>query len=170
MNRITVIGCPGSAKSTFARGLCDKTGLALYYLDMAWHKSDKTKISGEKFYKKFKQWIFDTPKNVFRKFTICRNNTKIKMQIYLKQEKMIKGGRVFTPNVNPRFSILNPEYTYSVPKYQMVSGVFDIMSHLMEQYFSGDDNNTTDYVIEGVMESLINATRKARIHKQCILV
>lgn len=82
------------------------------------------------------------------------------------EDKMIKGGRVFTPDVNPKFSILNPEYTYSVPKYQMVSGVFDIMSHLMEQYFSGDDDNTTDYVIEGVMSSLINATRKALLNPQ----
>lgn len=82
------------------------------------------------------------------------------------EEKMIKGGRVFTPDVNPKFSILNPEYTYSVPKYQMVSGVFDIMSHLMEQYFSGDDENTTDYVIEGVMESLINSARKAIVNPE----
>lgn len=51
------------------------------------------------------------------------------------EEKMIKTGRVFPPNVYPKFSILNPEYTFSVPKEQMVSGVFDIMSHLMEQYF-----------------------------------
>ena len=80
------------------------------------------------------------------------------------EDKMIKGGRVFTPDVNPKFSILNPEYTFSVPKYQMVSGVFDIMSHLMEQYFSGDDDNTTDYVIEGVMESLINSTSKALVN------
>lgn len=43
------------------------------------------------------------------------------------EDKMIKGGRVFTPNVNPKFSILNPEYTYTVSKYQMVSGVFDVM-------------------------------------------
>ena len=77
------------------------------------------------------------------------------------EEQMIKEGRVFTPEQNPKFSILNPEYTYSVPKIQMVSGVFDVMSHLMEQYFSGDDDNTTDYVIEGVMKSLIKSARVA---------
>lgn len=77
------------------------------------------------------------------------------------EEKMIKNGRVFPPNVYPKFSILNPELTYSVPKIQMVSGVFDIFSHLMEQYFSGDDDCTTDYVIEGVMESLIYSARVA---------
>lgn len=72
---------------------------------------------------------------------------------------MVKEGRVFPPEVNPKFSILNPEYTYSVPKLQMVSGIFDIMSHLCEQYFSGDDDNTTDYLIEAVMKSLINSAR-----------
>lgn len=74
---------------------------------------------------------------------------------------MIKEGRVFPPEVYPKFSILNPEYTYSVPKIQMVSGIFDIMSHLCEQYFSGDDDNTTDYLIEAVMKSLIQSARVA---------
>ena len=77
------------------------------------------------------------------------------------EELKIKKGRVFPANVNPKFSILNPEYTYSVSKYQMTSGIFDIMSHLMEQYFSGEDDNVTDYLIEGVLENLIGATRKA---------
>ncbi len=77
------------------------------------------------------------------------------------EEKMLKCGRVFPANVNPRFSILNPEYTYTVPKNQMVSGIFDTLSHLMEQYFSGDDDNTTDYVLEGVMRSLIHSSYAA---------
>ncbi|MDY2980256.1 MAG: iron-containing alcohol dehydrogenase [Fusobacterium sp.] len=77
------------------------------------------------------------------------------------EEKMLKNGRVFPANVYPKFSILNPEYTYTIPKNQMVSGIFDTLSHLMEQYFSGDDNNTTDYVIEGVMNALIDNARVA---------
>lgn len=77
------------------------------------------------------------------------------------EDVKIKEGRIFPPEVNPKFSILNPEYTYSVSKYQMTSGIFDIISHLLEQYFSGEDDNTTDYLIEGVLESLIVATRKA---------
>lgn len=77
------------------------------------------------------------------------------------EEKMLKNGRVYPPNVYPKFSILNPEYTYTVPKYQMASGIFDTMSHLMEQYFSGDDDNTTDYIIEGVLRSLIHSARAA---------
>ncbi len=77
------------------------------------------------------------------------------------EEKMLKNGRVFPANVNPKFSILNPEYTFTVPKYQMASGIFDTMSHLMEQYFSGNDDNTTDYVLEGVMRSLIVSAKTA---------
>lgn len=77
------------------------------------------------------------------------------------EAEMIKGGRVFPSNVNPRFSILNPEYTYTVPKYQMASGIFDTMSHLMEQYFSGNDDNTTDYILEGVMKSLVHSAETA---------
>ncbi|KGY13980.1 butanol dehydrogenase [Vibrio tubiashii] len=72
-----------------------------------------------------------------------------------------KAGRVFPPNVYPKFSILNPEYTYTVSQYQMVSGVFDTMSHLMEQYFSDQGANTTDYVIESLLKSSIDNVRVA---------
>lgn len=78
------------------------------------------------------------------------------------EDEKIKTGRVFDASVYPKFSILNPEYTYSVPERQMVSGIFDIFSHLMEQYFSGDDDNTTDYVIEGVIKSLIKSSKIAK--------
>ena len=79
----------------------------------------------------------------------------------------LKIGRVYPlALVTPRFSILNPEYTYSVPNYQMISGIFDIFSHLMEQYFSGDDDCTSDYLIEGLMLSLISASRKAIVNPE----
>ncbi len=79
----------------------------------------------------------------------------------------LKIGRVYPlALVTPRFSILNPEYTYSVPKYQMISGIFDIFSHLMEQYFSGDDDCTSDYLLEGLMLSLISASRKAIVNQE----
>lgn len=77
------------------------------------------------------------------------------------ERKMIKAGRVFKAEANPKFAILNPEFTYSVPMYQMTSGIFDTMSHLLEQYLSGNDDNTTDYIIEGVLSSLINSARVA---------
>ena len=67
----------------------------------------------------------------------------------------LKIGKVFGDRLIPRFSILNPEYTYSLPMNQMVAGIFDIMSHIMEQYFSGDDDSTSDYLAEGLMRSLV---------------
>jgi len=73
----------------------------------------------------------------------------------------LKIGRIFDENVFPKFSILNPTFTYTVPYYQMVAGFFDIMSHLLEQYFSGEDDNTSDYIIEGLLRSLIHSSRIA---------
>ena len=73
----------------------------------------------------------------------------------------LKIGKVFDERVMPRFAILNPTYTFSLPHYQMVAGFFDIMSHLMEQYFSNDDDNTSDYIAEGLMRSLVAASKQA---------
>ena len=73
------------------------------------------------------------------------------------QMKM-KIGKVFGPEVFPKFSIMNPKVTYTLPKYQMVAGFFDIMSHILEQYFSNTDDNTSDYVMEGLLKSLIHSS------------
>lgn len=70
----------------------------------------------------------------------------------------LKIGHVFGDNVFPKFSILNPEFTLTIPRYQMIAGFFDIMSHILEQYFSGDDDNTSDYISEGLMRSLIKSS------------
>ena len=77
------------------------------------------------------------------------------------RKTMQKIGRVFGEDVFPKFSILNPEFTYTVPQYQMTAGFFDIMSHILEQYFSGDDDNTSDYIMEGLLRSLIHSSRIA---------
>ncbi|MBQ3654584.1 MAG: iron-containing alcohol dehydrogenase [Synergistaceae bacterium] len=76
-------------------------------------------------------------------------------------EQHLKIGHVFGDNVFPKFSILNPEYTFTVPQYQMVAGFYDIMCHILEQYLSGTDDNTTDYIAEGLMKSLITSSRIA---------
>lgn len=76
-------------------------------------------------------------------------------------KQKLKIGHVFGENVFPKFSILNPEFTYSLPRYQMVAGFYDIMSHILEQYFSGDDDNTSDYLSEGLLRSLIHSSEIA---------
>ena len=65
MRKVIVIGCPGAGKSTFARKLRDLTGLPIFYLDMIWHKADRTNISREEFDLKLEEimekpcWIID---------------------------------------------------------------------------------------------------------------
>lgn len=76
-------------------------------------------------------------------------------------EQKLKIGHIFGENVFPRFSILNPVYTYTLPQYQMVAGFYDIMNHITEQYFSGEDDNTSDYLMEGLLNSLIHSSRIA---------
>lgn len=59
-------------------------------------------------------------------------------------------------NMRPRFSILNPELTFTLPAEQTVYGISDILAHLMERYFTRVDNvDLTDRLIEGTMKSLI---------------
>lgn len=70
----------------------------------------------------------------------------------------LKIGHVFKDNVFPKFSILNPTFTFTVPKYQMIAGIYDIMNHITEQYFSGQDDSTSDYIMEGLMRSLIRSS------------
>lgn len=76
-------------------------------------------------------------------------------------EQKLKIGHVFGEEVMPRFSILNPEFTMTVPQYQMISGIYDMFNHICEQYFSGDDDNSSDYLAEGLMRSVIHSSRIA---------
>ena len=73
----------------------------------------------------------------------------------------LKVGKVFGPAVYPKFTIQNPRFTFTVPRRQMVAGIFDIMSHILEQYLSGEDDTTSDYISEGLMHSLIHSSRIA---------
>ena len=72
-----------------------------------------------------------------------------------------KIGHVFGTDVMPKFTVLNPMFTLSLPHYQMVAGIYDIFSHICEQYFSGADDNVSDYISEGLMRSLIHSSRIA---------
>lgn len=73
----------------------------------------------------------------------------------------LKIGHVFGESVFPKFAILNPLFTLTLPKYQMVAGFYDIFNHITEQYFSGVDDNTSDYIMEGLMKSLIHSSKIA---------
>ena len=73
-------------------------------------------------------------------------------------EQKLKIGHVFGDHVMPKFSILNPTFTFTLPKRQMVAGIYDIFNHICEQYFSGDDDNTSDYLAEALMKSVIHSS------------
>lgn len=73
-------------------------------------------------------------------------------------EQKLKIGHVFGEEIMPKFSILNPKFTMSLPKRQMVAGIYDIFNHICEQYFSGEDDNTSDYLAEALMKSVIHSS------------
>ena len=83
MKRVIVIGCPGSGKSTFSRKLRDITGLELYYLDMIFHRPDKTTVSREEFDERLSEilnkdeWIIDGNYNRTMKMRMDRADTVI---------------------------------------------------------------------------------------------
>lgn len=61
-----------------------------------------------------------------------------------------------TDLIIPKFAIINPEYTLSLPKYQTSVGLCDISTHLIERYYSDIEyTDTTDYMIEGLLKALI---------------
>ena len=83
------------------------------------------------------------------------------------QETKQKIGHVFADEkIIPRFAILNPRYTMTLPHRQMVAGIYDIFNHICEQYFSGEDDNTSDYISEGLMRSVLHASRIANRNPQ----
>ncbi|MCH7323048.1 iron-containing alcohol dehydrogenase [Solibacillus sp. MA9] len=67
-----------------------------------------------------------------------------------------------SPACFPKFSILDPAYTFSVPKDQTINGVVDTMSHIFEQYFNNASNTPiTDEMSEGILRTLIEVAPKA---------
>ncbi len=82
------------------------------------------------------------------------------------EDLKIKTGRDY-PQCNPKFALLDPTYTYSVPKKQMVAGSFDILSHVMEIYFSEpNEDNISDEISEALMRSVIRNLRTAILNPQ----
>lgn len=75
------------------------------------------------------------------------------------EEKKVKTGRDY-PACNPRFALMDPSYTRTVPKRQTVSGGFDVLSHIMETYFSApDQENVSDDISEALMRGVIRDLR-----------
>ena len=77
------------------------------------------------------------------------------------EDLKIKTGRDY-PKCNPKFALMDPEYTFSVPKLQTASGGFDTLCHIMEIYFSEpNEDNVSDNISEALMKSVIQNLPKA---------
>ena len=77
------------------------------------------------------------------------------------EELKIKTGKDY-PQLNAKFVMLDSTYTYSVPEFQMVSGAFDTLSHIMEIYFSEpNESNVSDDISEALMKNVITNLRAA---------
>lgn len=63
--------------------------------------------------------------------------------------------------LRPKFAIMNPELTFTLPPYQTASGIADMMAHIMERYFTPtEDVEITDRVSEGVLKAIIEEAPK----------
>ena len=68
----------------------------------------------------------------------------------------------YGPALFPQFSMLDPTYTYTLPREQVAYGIVDMLSHLLEQYISTpDDDNVTDSLIEGVFKNIVRNGRRS---------
>lgn len=74
---------------------------------------------------------------------------------------------VGSEKIRPKFAIMNPEFTYTLPDFQTAAGAADIMSHVMERYFTNEpDVDFTDRLSEGTLKTIIENTPKAIEHPE----
>ena len=74
------------------------------------------------------------------------------------EEKVIKAGMAAAA---PRFAVLDPAYTMSVPRMQVISGAFDTLSHAMETYFgNSDQDNVSDDAALAIMRNTVVNMRR----------
>lgn len=94
--------------------------------------------------------------------TVSGTGSEMNGGAVITNEKLkIKTGRDYV-KCNPKFALLDPTYTYSVPKRQMVSGAFDTLSHIMETYFGEpNESNVSDDISEALMKNVITNLRAA---------
>lgn len=94
--------------------------------------------------------------------TIAAAGSEMSDSAVLTNEETGEKGGVNTDLVRPRFAVMNPELTYTLPKYQLTCGIVDIFMHTIERYFTPEDGNElTDEIAEGLLRTLIRNGLKA---------
>jgi alcohol dehydrogenase len=80
--------------------------------------------------------------------------------VVTREEGLLKRG-FNSELIYPRFSILNPELAFTLPRFQISCGAADIMSHLMERYFTRVEKvELTDRLLEATMKTVAHQARK----------
>lgn len=70
--------------------------------------------------------------------------------------------------IRPRFAVMNPELTFSLPPYQTAAGIVDMMAHIMERYFSPTEGvEVTDRISEGLLRAIIAEARRVIKEPEC---
>ena len=88
--------------------------------------------------------------------TISAAGSEMSDSAVLTNEEIGKKSGFGTPKNRPKFAIMNPELTYTLPKYQIACGIADIMMHTLERYFIPNQHNRlTDEIAEGVLRTMI---------------
>ncbi len=94
--------------------------------------------------------------------TISAAGSEMSDSAVLTNEEIGKKSGLSTPMNRPKFAIMNPELTYTLPKYQIACGIADIMMHTLERYFIPNQRNRlTDEIAEGVLRTVIENGRIA---------
>ena len=94
--------------------------------------------------------------------TISAAGSETSDSAVLTNEELGRKGGISTPLNRPKFAIMNPELTYTLPKYQIACGIADIMMHTLERYFiPNQSNRLTDEIAEGMLRTLIDNGRIA---------
>ncbi len=115
----------------------------------------------------YDHWDFVTKKAVPEKaipigvvLTIAAAGSEMSSSVVITntdENKNIKRG-LNSDLIRPVFAVMNPEYTFSVSKFQTACGVVDIMMHTLERYISATrDASITDRIAEGLLKSVIEA-------------
>ncbi len=83
------------------------------------------------------------------------------------EKTMVKRGTTGDP-LRPRFSILNPELTFTLPQWQTASGASDIIAHVLERYFTNtEDVEVTDRLCEALLLTMVKETPRVIADPEC---
>ena len=93
--------------------------------------------------------------------TIPASGSESSDTIIITKDEGLQKRALVSPNARPKFAILNPELTYTLPPYQTACGAVDMLSHVMERYLANlTKADLTDRICEGLMRNIIYTAPK----------